>query len=370
MGSEKMGFGMQITLTGALCAYLIGAGFATGQETLQYYSCWGTVWAPVVVGFITFIMTYLAYVAYAYAGRTRELEDVSGVFRFYAGPELGKAFAACAWAFNASAYVFMVSGFGNTLSQQWGAPLAYGNLAAVIISVSTAMLGLNKMIDVIGKVGPLIIILTLIIAVISAFRFYPLVSAGNTAINNAEVNLSRAGSNVILSGLSYGGDCLLLVSAMVGRMGFRLRQYGFKYTRIILCVAAVALPFVNIVMAFNHIGNIHESSSAAIPNLTLANHIVGSISGVFAIFILLAIYTTLCPIIWTCTHMLAKDEKSLSYKIICVGAGAVVYFVTLLFPYQALLNYIMTYCGYSGAIVAAIVIFRFYVIKAKDQYRR
>ncbi|MCG7587266.1 hypothetical protein [Photobacterium sp. OFAV2-7] len=367
MGNKTMSIGKQTTFIGALLAYLIGSGFATGQETMQFFSGWGAVWSCMLVGVITFFMMYLAYSAYAYAGRTRGLNDVSGIFKLYAGTAGGKLFEAFAWSFNASCYMFMVSGFGNVLHQQWGIPIAIGSAVAVVISVGTAAAGLNKMIDIIGRIGPVIVGFTIVVGIISAFEYYPLIGAGNAAINNGEVEVTRAGANPVAAGLSFGGCCLLLVSAMVGRMGSELRDYDFKYTNIIMGLASFAFVFGSIVMGLNHIGNIANASTAAIPNLLLANNIFGAIGGAFAVIILVAVYSTLCPIIWTCVSMFIKDEKSMKYKLTCVIAGTAVYFVTLYVPYQTLLNYIMTYFGYSGAIVCGVVVVRYYMLKAKDK---
>ena len=367
MGNKKMSIAKQSVLVGALFAYLIGAGFATGQETVQFFASWGSVWASILIGIITFFMMYLSYSAYAYAGRTRGIDDVAGIFRFYAGPVGGKFFEIFAWTFNGCAYVFMVSGFGNVMHQQWGVPVAVGSAIAVIISAGTAAAGLNKMIEIIGKIGPALICFTLLIGVSSSFQYYPLVAEGNAAINSGEVQVTRAGANVVLSGLSYGGVCLLLVSALVGRMGSDLRDYDFKYTKIILCVTAFVIPFVNIVMGLNHIGNIKAATLAPIPNLLLANNLFGAIGGIYAVIVLVAIYSTMCPIIWTCVSMFIKDERSLKYQLSCVVAGIGVYFVALFISFQTLLNYIMTYCGYTGAVVCGVVVVRYYVIKAKDK---
>ena len=367
MNKHKLNTSRLIVLIGALFAYLVGAGFATGQETVQFFSGWGSLWAPLLIGLITFVMMYLSYSAYAYVGRTREIDDVTQIFQFYAGSVCGRIFSAFAWAYNASAYVFMVSGFGNVMYQQWGVSVEIGSALAVIVSVGTAVAGLNRIVEITGKIGPLLITFTLVIAIISAFKYYPLVEQGNQAINSAQVQVTRAGASVVLSGLSYGGVCLLFASAMVGRMGVELRGYDFRYTKIILCAVAFALPFINIVMALNHIGNIEVSSVAPIPNLILADNIFGAMSVMFAIIILLAVYSSLCPIIWTCSSMISKSEKSTRYKLICVILGICVYGITLFVPYQKLLNHIMTFGGYAGAIVFAVITVRYSVILVNDK---
>lgn len=366
MGNQTMSLGKLSTQIGALFAYLVGSGFATGQETVQFFSVWGSIWDSLLVGAISFFMMYLTYSAYAYAGRTRHLCDLKSISRFYTGSLIGKLFELFAWIFNACAYVFMVSGFGSVLLQQWGIPLFIGSAIAVVLSVITAIAGLNNLIKIISKLGPLLIVLTLCIGVISASEFYPLINQGNRAVINGDVSVVRAGTNAISAGLSYGGACVLLVSAMVGRMGSQLRSYRFYYTKMTIAVVALGLPIINIIMGLNHIGNIEQASHAQIPNLLLANHIFGAIGDFYAIIILVAIYSTLCPIIWTCVSMHIPNEKCTRYKLTCIFSGIGVYFITLFIPYQTLLHYVMTYCGSAGALVCIVIVSRYLIVKAKD----
>ena len=87
MGNKKIGLGLMLNLIGAMFAYLIGSGFASGQETMQYFSGWGSVWASLGVAAIALLLSCLAYIAYSYAGRTRGLQDLylGNYFRFLHG---------------------------------------------------------------------------------------------------------------------------------------------------------------------------------------------------------------------------------------------------------------------------------------------
>lgn len=338
MGNKKIGLGLMLNLIGAMFAYLIGSGFASGQETMQYFSGWGSVWASLGVAAIALLLSCLAYIAYSYAGRTRGLQDLAGIYDFYAGNVFGKLFQVFAWLFNACCYMFMISGFGNVIHQQWGISIPIGSAIGVVLSVTIAVMGLNKIIDIIGKVGPIIVLFTLFIGIVAAFRYYPMIAEGNAAINSGDVDVIRAGSNWVTAGLSFAGCNLLLVSAFVGTIGYNLREYKFIYNQLIMIISSGGIMLVSFLMGLNHIGNI-----------------------------LAAIFSTICPMLWTCASMLAKDDKSKKYKLICVIAGICVYIITLFVPYETLLNYIMTYCGYSGCVVAVVCIVRYFIIKSRDK---
>ena len=241
-----------------------------------------------------------------------------------------------------------------------------------MLSVTIAVMGLNKIIDIIGKVGPIIVLFTLFIGIVAAFRYYPMIAEGNAAINSGDVDVIHAGSNWVTAGLSFGGCNLLLVSAFVGTIGYNLREYKFIYNRLIMIISSGGIMLVSFLMGLNHIGNIQAAVQASIPNLLLANNVFGGNAGIilsllFAIIILAAIFSTICPMLWTCASMLAKDDKSKKYKLICVIAGICVYIITLFVPYETLLNYIMTYCGYSGCVVAVVCIVRYFIIKSRDK---
>ena len=92
MDKKNMSWFTFFKLAGALLAFLIGSGFASGQETIQYFSGYG--YMGIAVGIINFLMMYLTYVAYAYAGRTRGLANLNEVATFYAGKYAGKLFEA------------------------------------------------------------------------------------------------------------------------------------------------------------------------------------------------------------------------------------------------------------------------------------
>ena len=56
MENKKMRPGLLITFAGALLAYLIGSGTASGQESVQYFSSWGSVGGTITVAVVNFVV--------------------------------------------------------------------------------------------------------------------------------------------------------------------------------------------------------------------------------------------------------------------------------------------------------------------------
>ena len=370
MGKEKMRIGLLASLAGALLAYLIGSGTASGQESMQYFTSWGSVGGTLTVMVINAVVMFCTFMAYTYAGR-HGTSDLAGVCEFYCGKVVGKLFTAFAWIFNTCCFFFMISGFGSTLNQQWGLPLWAGYLIAVALAVGTAVMGLQGIVNIIGKIGPVVVTFLFLLGVIAAFRFFPHIPDGIVLIKSGQVELLQAGANPVLAGLSFGGCSILLVAAYMASIGKKLAAYKKKYTIILCAIGALAITVTVGILGLCHLGNVEQSATAAIPNLLIANDIFGvasSILGpVFAIIILLSIYSTFCPMLWTCVSTIIKDEKSFKYKLTCILSGVGVFIVDLFNPYETLVNVIMTYCGYTGSVVFIVLTIRWIMVSRKDK---
>ena len=365
--SKKMGVALAVNTTGAILAYLIGAGFASGQEIMQYFSNWGSIAGVFEIGIIFIVFLTMTYISVGYIGRTREASNVNELYEVIGGKYIGKLVSFFVWAYNLGCYFFMISGFGNTLNQQFGLPVAAGSAIAVVISVGTALLGLRKMVDIIGKIGPVVVGFSLILGIVSAFRTFPHLAEGVALMQSGAVEVNRAGHSILLSGISYTGTCILLPMAYVAHLGHDLRDFRYQDTKRIFTAGTVLYTGCCIILALNYIGMIEECATAAIPNLVLANQFVSGMAIVFSIVIMLSIYSTMCPILWTCASTIWSDEKSVPYRLFIVICGVAVYFITLFVPYETLINYIMTYFGYAGAISGAITIVRFFMLWSQDR---
>ena len=76
-----------LILAGAVIAFQIGSGFATGQEIIQYYTAYG------VEGLLTlavFFVTFLYYnFNFAKAGTEEHFEKANDIYKFYCGKYVG-----------------------------------------------------------------------------------------------------------------------------------------------------------------------------------------------------------------------------------------------------------------------------------------
>ena len=80
-----------LILAGTYVSFGIGAGFATGTETLQFWGCFGL---KGIIGLILSAFLIVASIGVISSDcRKYEINNVEGMFQHYCGKYLGKAFS-------------------------------------------------------------------------------------------------------------------------------------------------------------------------------------------------------------------------------------------------------------------------------------
>ncbi len=370
MGQDKMSLGHMTVIIGAMIGMLIGSGIASGAETIQYYTYHG-YWG-LAVGTCLCIIISLCFIAFAYAGRTRGLSDIGQIYTFYCGKYLGAFFSAISGFFVFACYMFMTSGFGSTLEQQFGIPLWIGCGISTLLVLYVTITGFKSLVDIIGRVAPVMIVLIFAIGIMAAFKYFPHIDEGIHLIESGQVQVNHISEHWYMSCLSVSGCAICLVAAFLGVLGYENRNYDFRSFAFCLVVAAIVNCGTNVLMGFNNLGNIERASQVPIPNLVLATSLLPSSWGtalgiVFAILILCAIFTTVCPAMWTTVQWFSKDEKSTKYKITAIAIAVIVYIVCLFVPYQTLILVLMKWSGYCGVLIWVVCIPRYFIIRARDK---
>ena len=99
-------------------------------------------------------------------------------------------------------------------------------------------------------------------------------------------------------------------------------------------------------------GNLAVVGTSQVPNLELAGLFSPAVRTLFMVVIVMAIYTTACPMAWGFCGKIAKDEKSTKYRV-CILALTIVGMVcSYLFPLSTLINFMYGISGYVGAVVS------------------
>lgn len=354
-----------LILAGAVIAFTIGSGFATGQEIIQYFTAYG--WQSLLV-ILVFAVAFLYYnFNFAKAGAEEKFEHGNDVYRYYCGKYIGTFYDYYSTIFCYMSFWVMIGGAASTLNQEYGLPTWAGAVILTVLTVITVVGGLNSLVDAIGVVGPIIVVLCIFIGLVTCIRDGVDIGAGLEVIRTGAYvgaaegeTIKNAGANWLISGLSYAGFVLLWFASFTAALGSKNKKkdlnYGIIGGTLAVCIA-IAL------ISFGQIANINtplEDGSAYvwnadIPNLILAMKIWKPFSAIFAIVVFAGIYTTAVPLLYNPASRFAK-EGTPKFKILTVVLAVIGLIVGLFLPFRTLVNVIYVLNGYVGAILIIFMI--------------
>ena len=140
----------------AFIGIIVGAGFASGQEILQYFTSFGIMGiAGAIVS--TALFAYLGMILTRLGSRLRTTSHKEVIYKI-SGRFLGTIIDYIIIFTLFGVGVVMVAGAGSNLEQQFGIPPFIGSLLMVVLVFITILLNVDKVVAVIGSITPFLII--------------------------------------------------------------------------------------------------------------------------------------------------------------------------------------------------------------------
>ena len=146
----------------AYLSFIVGAGFTTGQELLQFFvnhGNYGYIAAIITSIIVTFGTRQISKLGYRVDADSYDI-SLNNLF----GNIMGKIIDFLIIFFLFGLTVVMVAGGGSALNQGFDIPIWIGSLAIVILLFVVLQLKFDKILAVLGTVTPFLVIAVLIIA--------------------------------------------------------------------------------------------------------------------------------------------------------------------------------------------------------------
>ena len=212
MSGNKVSWLNVVKFAGAFIAFLIGAGFATGQEVFQYFAAYG--YEGFLVGL--FVLVCFVYVGgdFIVSGFNEHFKNTNDIYRHYCGKYIGGFYDYFSIAYIFMSYIVMLGGAGATVNQYYHISPVLGAILMMVLSVGTVVFGLGKIVDVIGAIGPLIVIIAIGVGLAAIVTNPGGIAEGARLITSGELDITRVGSNWFMAGTSYVGFCMLWLAAL------------------------------------------------------------------------------------------------------------------------------------------------------------
>jgi len=305
MENEAVSVKHVLSLTGVYCAFHMGVGFASGQEMMQFYSAYG------IKGFVGLAVSMVMFCIFAYniqsVSKREEkiLEKPHDIVMFYMGVKAGRIFTYFLLVAICGSSILKISGAGAALEEYFGLPNWLGRGVVLAVLAITVILGLEKLIDIMGVLGPIIIVFSVTIAVVSIAKGIDSVSSGAKIAEAAEV--TRGGANWLIAAVKYSTSVIvasLPIWTINGRMSNNLRE-----AKITAVSGLIALTAACVTMICAQIMNIRILEGVQILNLVLAKAYVPLLAIFFSFIILIGIYGSSSTDTWYILEKFTKDKR-------------------------------------------------------------
>ena len=328
---------------GAYCAWIIGSGFATGQELLRFFARYGRGgrWGTVIV-LAGLLLTGPVILA---AGYDHREEGNFDHFSWVCGPVLGGIYRRLAPAASALLLPVLLSGAGAALQENWGMDRRAGAALMAALVALAYFGGFRRFSAAAAVAAPAVALFSLIVGAAAAARSAEPLWSGPARAGWAE------------SGLLYLSMNCWGASTYHSRLGASAAD-----RRSAVCGGALGAALISggVALMSAAIAGCPAAMATQVPALYLAQCISPALGGAFAWVLLAGIFSSCCAMVWTA----CPGEGSGGKALLMLGAALVLgrlpfaRLVARLYPLLGWLGLPFAVCAAAKALFTGDGIFR------------
>ena len=328
---------------------VVGAGFATGQEVLQFFSKFG--WMGIAGLFLaTALFILFGFIIMDLGGRLKAKSHME-IIRYAGGKYLGFFMDALITFFLFGALAAMIAGTGALFEQQLNLPSFLGNIVMCVLTCVTVMTGIRGIVNSISFVVPFLLLS------VFGISLFTILNAPPTAVQAVESSGGLV-TNWFLSAILYVAYNTIISIAVLGPLGMSARdQKVIKYGAV-LGGAGLGFSMLMIYLALS--AHSAEVAGLDVPMLYIAGRISPATQLIYAVVLISEIYTTAVGSLYgfaarfSAHKRIAGKEKGF---IIITTAAAL---LASQFGFSNLVKYMYPIVGYGGiALLVSLVVTEF-----------
>lgn len=331
----------------AFVGIIVGAGFASGQEVVQYFvgfginGLWGVLLSALVMTVMAMIILQLG--SYFRATEHGEVFDRVSYPIFSRLLDLGVIITLFSTGF------VMFAGAGANLNQQWGLPTWVGALVMVALVLVSGLLDVNRVTTVIGAITPFIIFFITLASV------YVIIFWDHPPVGDLDTAALAIGSNLphwAVAAVNYVGFNLMVAVSMaivIGGAMFNPRVAGYGGLG-----GGLIYSFLLVVSAVTLFLAVHAVGDDDMPMLTLVGEIHPWLGQIMAVVIFGMIFNTALGMFYALAKRLQAWRGGSFFGIYAVTV--LVGFAMSFFGFRNLVGYVYPVLGYIGLLLIAVML--------------
>ena len=331
-----------LRIAGVYVGTIIGAGYASGQEILQFFTGYG--WWGILGTLVTMVMYPLLGYYLIVLGKQVKARSHKSVIYHICGKYLGAVVDILLAFFLFGVGVIMVAGSGSLFQQQFGIEPAVGYAIMTVLVILALLLSLRRVLDVISILTPFAFVLVILLAI------YAAVTADTAGVDLEAVASTQeqlASPHWLLSAflhVSFNVAITVSILAIIGatEKNYKAAKRGAVLGGVLLGVIALV---INLAMYFN----IDELVGTDMPMLIIATEIHPGIGIAMALVLLAMIFNTAVPTLYTFTaRFFTVETKSFRIAAVVVGLAA---FAFGFIGFTELVGTVYPLLGYVGFVI-------------------
>ena len=336
-----------LKIASAFIGVIVGAGFASGQEILQYFTSFGLM-GTVGAVLSTALFAYLGMTLTRLGSQTKTTNHKEVIYQI-SGKRLGLVVDGIIIFTLFGVGVVMIAGAGSILNQQFGFVPMIGSILMTVLVIVTVMLNVQKVIGIIGSITPFLILTVIVVGVYSLFTFdlsfkelEPIATAVESglpnwfisAINYVSFNIAVGAAMSLVLGGSEKDEKTAALGGLIGglALGVMIILSHLAIFSKVDIVAGYDMPMLKIVDDISPILGIGMS-------VVLFGMIFNTAVGMFYAFV---------------ARFFEMNTKKSSFAILLTGAVA---FLASFAGFTDLVRFFYPLIGYLGLFLIAALVY-------------
>ncbi len=343
-------------IASAFIGVIVGAGFASGQEVLQYFTSFGA-WGILAALVSTVLFAYVGMMLVWLGSRAQttsynkviykisDFKIIEKIFRFNL---IGVIIDAVLVFTLFGVGVVMLAGAGANLEQQFGLPGVTGAVLMTILVLLTGMLKVNKVVGVISSITPFLLIFVVIISVYSFITM----DGSFSSLDSTARSHGPFFPNWFVAGLNYATFNTSVGAAMALVMGSAEKD---RKTALIGGLAGgLGLGAIIILSYYAIFAKIEEVGHFEMPMLGIVNNISPILGTIMAIVLFGMIFNTAISMFFAFVTRFA-EQGTKKFNII-LAAALVAGFILSFVGFTDLVSKFYSLIGYMGLVLIVVLI--------------
>lgn len=346
-----------LKLSSAFIGVIIGAGFASGQEILQYFTSFGLL-GTIGAIIATALFAYLGMVLMQIGSRMKTVSHRDAIYKI-SGRKLGLVIDYIIIFTLFGVGVVMIAGAGANLNQQFGFPFFIGTTLMILLILLAGMVNLNRFVTIIGSITPFLILIVIILTVYSIFSM----NLSITALDSISLEQPTTLPNWFISAINYVSFNIAVGASMALVMGGA--EKNEKTAKLGGLLGGLGIGILIILSHLAIFSQIDLVQGYEMPMLQLANNISPYLGFFMSIILFGMIFNTAASMFFSLGARFYEIGTT-NFKTFLVIILVISYFLSFL-GFSDLVGYFYPLIGYLGLfLIGALIVASYRMRKGRE----